>query len=122
MTTMNPPETKPNGPAGAAFLAAGIGAFVLGLNTSLAAAFPPAEGATAWWDFAANYGIGDGVGPLSGKVIVAVLAYVISFVGFGFAWRGREVNLGPILWIAAILLLLGFAGTFPPIFEAFHAE
>jgi hypothetical protein len=61
MTTQHT-ETKPNGPAAAAFLAAGIGAFVLGLNTTLAAAFPPAEGSTAWWDFAANYGLGAGVG------------------------------------------------------------
>ena len=122
MTTIDQTDTRPNGPAAAAFLAAGIGAFVMGLNTTLAAAFPPAEGATAWWDFSTLYGIGDGVGPLSGKVIVAVLAYVISFVGFGFAWRGREVSLAPVLWISAILLLLGFAGTFPPIFELFHTE
>ena len=121
MTTSDAP-TKPNGPAAAAFLAAGIGAFVLGLNTTLAAVFPPADGATAWWDFAANYGLGEGVGPLSGKVIVAVLAYVISFVGFGLAWRGREIPLQPVLWAAGFLLLLGLAGTFPPVFEAFAAE
>jgi hypothetical protein len=114
--------TKPNGPAAAAFLAAGVGAFVLGLDTTLAAAFPPAEGSTAWWDFAANYGLGTGVGPLSGKVIVAVLAYVISFAGFALAWRGREVPLTPVLWATGILLLLGLAGTFPPVFEAFQAE
>ena len=47
----------------AAFLAAGIGAFVMGLNTTLAAAFPPAEGEANFWDFTTNYGIGDGVGP-----------------------------------------------------------
>lgn len=120
--TIDQIETKPNGPAAAAFLAAGIGAFVLGLNTTLAVAFPAAEGATPFWDFAKTYGLGQGVGPLSGKVIVAVLAYVISFVGLGLAWRGREINLTPVLWASAILVALGFAGTFPPIFEVFHAE
>ena len=115
-------DVKPNGPAAAAFLAAGIGAFVLGLTVTLHEAFPPTEGQTAFWDFAANFGIGSGVGPLSGKVIIGTLAYVISFVGFGLAWRGREVNLRRVLIASAILLALGFALTFPPIFEAFAAE
>jgi hypothetical protein len=112
-------DAKPNGPAAAALLAAGIGAFVLGLTVSLAEAFPPGEGQTALWDFSANFGIGSGVGPLSGKVIVGTLAYVISFVGFAFAWRGREVNLRAVLIASGVLLALGFALTFPPIFEVF---
>lgn len=115
-------DVKPNGPAAAAFLAAGIGAFVLGLTVTLHEAFPPAEGQTAFWDFAKNFGLGDGVGPLSGKVISGTLAYVISFVGLGLAWRGREVNLRSVLIASAVLLALGFALTFPPIFAAFAAE
>ena len=117
--TTNELDVKPNGPPAAAFLAAGIGAFVLGLTVTLHEAFPPAEGQKAFWDFAANYGIGSGVGPLSGKVIIGTLAYVISFVGFGLAWRGREVNLRTVLIASGILLALGFALTFPPIFEVF---
>ena len=115
-------DDKPNGPAAAAFLAAGIGAFVLGLTVTAAAAFPPAEGQTAFWDFAKNFGLGSGVGPLSGKVTAGTLAYVISFVGFGIAWRGREVNLRTVLIASSVLLALGFALTFPPIFDAFAAE
>lgn len=110
---------KPNGPPAAAFLAAGIGAFVLGLSVTLAEAFPPAEGQTAFWDFSTNFGIGSGVGPLSGKVIVGTLAYVVSFIGFGLAWRGRQVNLRSVLIVSGVLLAIGFALTFPPIFEAF---
>jgi hypothetical protein len=112
-------DTKPNGPAAAAFLAAGIGAFVLGLTVTLHEAFPPAEGQTAFWDFSTNFGIGSGVGPLSGKVIIGALAYVISFVGLGLAWRGRHVNLRTVLIASGVLLALGFALTFPPIFEVF---
>lgn len=112
-------DLKPNGPPAAAFLAAGIGAFVLGLSVTLAEAFPAGEGQTAFWDFAANFGIGSGVGPLSGKVIVGTLAYVISFAGFGLAWRGRQVNLRSVLIISGVLLALGFALTFPPIFKVF---
>ena len=115
-------DVKPNGPAAAAFLAAGIGAFVLGLTVTLHEAFPPAEGQTAFWDFAKNFGLGSGVGPLSGKVIIGTLAYVVSFVGLGLAWRGREVNLRTVLIASGVLLFLGFALTFPPIFTAFAAE
>ncbi len=120
--TTNELDAKPNGPAAAAFLAAGIGAFVLGLTVTLHEAFPPAEGQTAFWDFAASYGIGSGVGPLSGKVIIGTLAYAISFVALGFAWRGREINLRTVLIASGILLALGFALTFPPIFAVFAAE
>jgi hypothetical protein len=115
-------EIRPNGPAAAAFLAAGIGAFVLGLTVTLNVAFPAAEGQIAFWDFSARYGIGSGVGPLSGKVITGAAAYILSFIGFGLAWRGREVNLRRILLISGVLLALGFALTFPPIFEVFAAE
>jgi len=115
-------ETKPNGPAAAAFLAAGIGAVVLGLTVTLHEAFPTAEGQKAFWDFSANFGIGSGVGPLSGKVITGTVAYFLSFIGFALAWRGREINLRRVLMVSGILLALGFALTFPPIFEVFAAE
>jgi hypothetical protein len=35
------------------------------------------------------------------------------------AWRGREVNLRTVLIVSGILLALGFALTFPPIFDLF---
>lgn len=117
MTTRDLPA-KPNGPAAAAFLAAGIGAFVLGLTVTLASAFPPAEGETSFFDFAATYGIGEGVGPLSGKVIIGTFAYILSFVVVGMWWRGRSVNLRSVLIASFVLLALGFLLTFPPIFEA----
>jgi len=120
--TTNESDAKPNGPAAAAFLAAGIGAFVLGLTVVLNEAFRPAEGQAAFWDFSRNFGLGSGVGPLSGKVVTGTLAYVISFLGFGFAWRGREVHLRTVLIVSGILLALGFALTFPPIFAVFAAE
>jgi hypothetical protein len=110
-------DAKPNGPAAAAFLAAGIGAFVLGLMVTLAATFPPAEGETSFFDFSTTYGIGEGVGPLSGKVIIGVAAYLISFLVLGLWWRGRAVSLRPVFIASIVLLALGFALTFPPIFE-----
>lgn len=112
-------QTKPNGPAAAAILAAAIGAFVLGLMTTLAVVSADLK---SFLDFAKNYGIGSGVGPLSGKVIVAVIAYFVSWAILGTMWKSREVKFGRIFLISLGVLALGFALTFPPIFEAFHVE
>ena len=114
-----PSDTKPNGPAAAAFLAAGVGAFVLGLMVTLAEASADIK---SFLDFSKNYGIGSGVGPLSGKVIIAVAAYFGSWVVLALALRGREVAFGRVFMVTLILLGLGFALTFPPIFEIFAAE
>lgn len=58
------------------------------------------------------------IGP-SGKVIIAVAAYFISWIVLAFALRGREVAFGKVFMVTLILLGLGFAITFPPIFTAF---
>jgi hypothetical protein len=112
-------DTKPNGPAAAAILAAGIGSFVLGAMVALVEAFPAKAGETSFFDFSKRYGIGSGVGPLSGKVIIAVAAYLVSWALVAYLWRGREVNFGRVFVTTLILLALGFALTFPPIFEVF---
>lgn len=35
----------------------------------------------------------------------------------GYMWGGREVNFRRVLTVAIVLLALGFAFTFPPVFE-----
>jgi hypothetical protein len=112
-------ETKPNGPAAAAFLAAGVGSLVLGLMVTLAEA---SKDFKAFLDFSKNYGIGSGVGPLSGKVIIGVGAFFVSWIILAFALRGREVDFRKVFIVMLVLLGLGFALTFPPIFEIFAAE
>jgi hypothetical protein len=112
-------STKPNGPAAAAFLASGVGAFVLGLMVTLAEA---SEEIKTFLDFSKNYGIGSGVGPLSGKVIIGVGVYLLTFLVLGLALRGREVAFRSVFIVTLILLGLGFALTFPPIFTLFAAE
>ena len=59
--------TKPNGPVAAAFLAAGIGSFVMGLFVVLNEI---SADISNFLKFDANYGLGSGVGPLSGKAIL----------------------------------------------------
>lgn len=118
-TETAPPATKPNGPAAAAFLAAGVGAFVLGLMVTLAEASADIKD---FLDFSKNYGIGSGVGPLSGKVIIGVGSFLLTFVVLGLVLRGREVAFRKVFIATLILLGLGFALTFPPIFTIFAAE
>jgi hypothetical protein len=113
---MQTTETKPNGPVAAAFIAAGIGSFTMGLMVTLAEASTNIKNAL---DFSKNYGLGSGVGPLSGKVAIAVLAFAVSWLILHFALRGREVAFGRAFTIAIVLVALGFALTFPPIFEVF---
>lgn len=103
----------PTGPAAAAILAVGIGVVTLGLLTTLN------EASAGISDFLA---FSDDVGPLAGKTILAVVAYVASWAGLHVAWRSRQVELRPILIATAALVALGFLGTFPTFFQAFKSE
>lgn len=104
---------RPNGPAAAAILAAGIGALTLGILTTLAEAN---TGAKDWLQFQ------DRVGPLSGKVIVSMIAYVISWAVLApLMWR-RNLPFGVMALATALLLTGGFVGTFPKFFQLFAPD
>jgi hypothetical protein len=111
--------TKPNGPVAAAFIAAAVGCAVLGLVVVLQEA---AILSGPSLDFAKNYGIGAGVGPLSGKVIIATIAFLATWAVLGFVWRRREVDFARAFIVSIVLLVVGFVLTFPPIFEIFAKE
>src|SRR5918995_7394711 len=89
---------RATGPVAAAVLAAGIGAFVLGLLTTLN------EASTAVHDFLE---FDEDVGPLSGKTIIAVAAYIVSWAVLHMFWRRQSPPLRPILVVAALLVALG---------------
>lgn len=103
-------ETRIEGLAAAALLAAGSGAFVLGLLTTLA------EASTGIKDFLQ---FNDRVGPLSGKTILAAIAYFGALLVFAVLLRGRQPTLRTALVAAVILFVLGLVGTFPTFFQAF---
>jgi hypothetical protein len=63
--------------------------------------------------------VGSGVGPLSGKVILATIAFFASWIILHLAWRKRDVNLRQAFAATLILVAIGFALTFPPIFTLF---
>ena len=104
---------RPTGPVAAAVLASGIGAFVLGLLTTLS------EASTDIHDFLE---FSDDVGPLAGKTILAVVAYFASWAILHALWRRRDQPLRPILIATAVLIALGILGTFPTFFQAFASE
>ncbi|MGH3080346.1 MAG: hypothetical protein ACRDNH_04315 [Gaiellaceae bacterium] len=108
-----PEEDRPTGPVAAAVLATGIGAFVLGLLTTLS------EASTDVHDFLE---FSDDVGPLSGKTILAVIAYFGSWAILHGLWRRQNPALRPILIATAVLVALGILGTFPTFFQAFASE
>jgi hypothetical protein len=101
------------GEAAAAFLAGGIGCFVIGLMTTLAAipALESLKNALNWWNPA---------GPLTGKTGAGVIAFFLSWIVGHYLLRQREVNLKLYFTVAMILTGLGFILTFPPVFEAFE--
>lgn len=108
--TTDTQDTRIDGLAAAALLAAGVGAFVLGLLTTLA------EASTGIHDFLQ---FNDRVGPLSGKTIIAAIVYFGALLVFALVWRGRQLALRPVVIVSGTLLLLGFLGTFPIFFQAF---
>jgi hypothetical protein len=101
-----------NGKAAAALLAGGIGAFVMGLVTTLSEASSSFGSALNWYKPA---------GPLSGKTTVAVIVWLIAWAILGNQWKDKDVDFDKISMIALVLLLLGILGTFPPFFELFAA-
>ena len=104
---------RPTGPVAAALLATGIGIFTLGLLTTLN------EASTGIHDFLE---FTDDVGPLSGKTVIAVIAYLASWAILHALWRRRDQALRPILITTAVLVALGILGTFPTFFQAFASE
>ena len=101
---------KPNGPAAAAVLSAGIGSLALGVLT-------------VWNE--ASTGMADllrldtGVGPLSGKTVFAVVAYLIAWAVLALVTWRRNLDWTPVLAVTAVLLAGGFVGTFPKFFQLF---
>ncbi len=104
---------KPFGPVAAAFIAAGVGVFVLGLLTTLAEA---SKG------FADSLNFRDPVGPLSGKTILAVAAWLVAWVVLHVALRRREVSPRAVYLVTALLVALGLLLTFPTFFDQFAPE
>src|SRR6266508_1259015 len=99
MTVSEPERPRPFGPVAAAFLAAGIGSLVLGLLTTIAEANATFADKLNWYN---------PVGPLSGKTLIAVIAFAASWVFLHLALRGREPAQRVVYWLTGLLVVGGF--------------
>ncbi|MFI9151649.1 hypothetical protein [Streptomyces sp. NPDC053367] len=104
---------RPEGPISAAIIAAGIGAFALGLFTTLAEASTDVADWLQW---------NDRVGPLSGKTLMAVIVWLVSWAVLHLALRNKPRETGRALTVALVLIALGVLGTFPTFFQLFAPE
>jgi hypothetical protein len=116
MAASNAPRVQPvphaaspaNGAAMAAFLAAGIGSFAMGLFVllheakmfSAPALYPPSGG-------------------LSGRATFAVIVWLVGWAVMHQRWRDRQLDSGRILAMTLGLIGLGLLATFPPVWKVF---
>lgn len=101
---------KPFGPVAAAFLAAGVGSLVLGLLTTIS------EASAA---FADKLNWSNPVGPLSGKTIVTVIAWMVAWAILHAVLRGRDPAPTLVYWATTVLVAAGLLLTFPIFFDLF---
>ena len=101
---------KPEGPIAAAVIAGGIGAAALGVVTTLAEV---SEGIRSWLQWS------DAVGPLSGKVLVAVAVWLVAWALLHLALRSRPYETRRALVVSLVLIGVGVVGTFPTFFQLF---
>jgi hypothetical protein len=97
-----------DGASSAAVLAAGVGAFAVGLfvilNEAGLYAAPSLYGPT---------------GGLSGRTTLATAAWLISWAILHRRWEGRRIDPRPLIATTLVLLGLGLLATFPPLWAVF---
>ena len=101
-------EKIQDGTAAAAILAAGIGLAVSGIVSAMAEAIASFSAVLVW---------SKPVGALSGKTIIGLAAWLVSWLVLGLIWRGKDVKFRLVLIVSTVLLAVGVLLTFPPVFE-----
>lgn len=104
---------KPTGPVAAVLLATGIGSLVLAILVVIAESSE---------SFAESLAYSERVGPLSGKTIWSVVAFLLSWLVLGVALRNRNVGLRKVAIVSGVLIALALIGTFAPFFQLFAPE
>ena len=103
-------QDKPEGPIAAAIIAGGIGATAMGFFTTLAEASASTKSWLQW---------SDRVGPLSGKTIMTVIVWLVSWAVLHVMYRNRAYETRRAFTIALALIAIGVLGTFPTFFQSF---
>jgi hypothetical protein len=107
-TTEEIREQVTNGAALAAILAAGIGAFAMGLIVILNEV-----------DVFAAPTVYGPAGGVSGRTTLAVVIWLIAWALLHRRWRDRQVEPGRVHTTTLVLIALGVLLTFPPVWSLF---
>ena len=99
-------EAGANGAAVAAFLAAGIGAFAVGVMVIL--------NESGLFEAPALY---EPAGGVSGRTTIAVVIWVIAWAVLHSRWRDRQVESRRVHLASLLLIALGVLLTFPPVWR-----
>ncbi|MBV2181451.1 MAG: hypothetical protein KUL86_09495 [Castellaniella sp.] len=97
-----------NGPGAAALLAAGIGSAAMGIFSLLGDAFK---------SIGNFFNIYNPAGTLSGVSTGAIVVWVVAWAILSRRWAEADVNLRNVSIASFVLLVIGFAFTFPPIMD-----
>jgi hypothetical protein len=106
-------EAIPNGPGGAAILAAGIGCAALGILSFAGDASDAIGKALNFYN---------PVGTLSGVTTLAIIAWLASWFALNRRWRTQTVPMAKINVAAFALLAVGFLLTFPPFMDLLQGK
>ena len=94
-------------------MAAGIGAVILGILTTLAEANEDVKSALEW---------SKSVGPLTGKTILASAGFFVSWLILHVVLRRKDPRPKSVFVWTGILIAIGLVLTFPTLFQAFAPE
>jgi hypothetical protein len=114
-TTNEPPMSndRQNGAGAAAILAAGIGCAALGVFTLLSDAFEGMKNLLTFYT---------PTGALSGVTTSAIVIWLAAWFMLAKKWKAREVALTKVNVMAFVLLMVGFALTFPPLLDLLQGK
>jgi hypothetical protein len=104
---------EPEGPVSAAIIAAGIGALVLGIFTTLPEA---SESITSWFE------LSSAVGPAVGQVDICGWSVARTWIILHSLLKNRPYETVRALSISLVLIALGVIVTFPTFFQLFAPQ
>jgi hypothetical protein len=106
-------ESIPNGPGGAAILAAGIGCAAIGVLAFAGDASDAIGKALNFYNPS---------GTLSGVTTVGIIVWLVSWFALNRAWRERTIPMATINVASFALLAVGFLLTFPPFMDLLQGK
>jgi hypothetical protein len=103
----------PNGPGGAAILAAGIGCAAMGILAFAGDASSAIGKALIFYN---------PTGGLSGVTTLAIFVWLVSWFALNRLWQSKTVAMAKVNMAAFALLAVGFLLTFPPFMDLLQGK